>query len=100
MRPPFNIIAATVLLSSTGCSMIDRADTAISLALESLPKTERRALILTYLGFPFYDIATLPLLQGEGLDDARLRETLEMFRERLAAYLMEQVAARGLGQPA
>lgn len=29
----------------------------------------RRALILAYLGFPFFDIATLPLLQGEGLDE-------------------------------
>jgi hypothetical protein len=26
-------------------------------------------LILLYLGFPFYDVATLPLLQGEGLDE-------------------------------
>jgi hypothetical protein len=34
-----------------------------------MPKVERRALMLTYLGFPFYDIATLPLLQGEGLDE-------------------------------
>src|SRR5206468_12573732 len=33
------------------------------------PKAERRELILAYLGFPFYDIATLPLLQGEGLDE-------------------------------
>ena len=45
------------------------ADLAISDALEALPKPERRALILAYLGFPFYDIATLPLLQGEGLDE-------------------------------
>ncbi|HWJ69369.1 MAG TPA: patatin-like protein [Sphingobium sp.] len=30
---------------------------------------ERRALLKAYLGFPFYDIATLPLLQGEGLDE-------------------------------
>lgn len=29
----------------------------------------RRALLLAYLGFPFYDIATLPILQGEGLDE-------------------------------
>jgi len=29
----------------------------------------RRSLILAYLGFPFFDIATLPLLQGEGLDE-------------------------------
>jgi patatin-related protein len=47
----------------------DQADVEISRALESLPKAERRTLILTYLGFPFYDIATLPLLQGEGLDE-------------------------------
>jgi hypothetical protein len=26
-------------------------------------------MILLYLGFPFYDLATLPLLQGEGLDE-------------------------------
>ena len=32
-------------------------------------KADRRALILAYLGFPFYDVATLPLLQGEGLDE-------------------------------
>jgi hypothetical protein len=25
--------------------------------------------MLAYLGYPFYDIATLPLLQGEGLDE-------------------------------
>ncbi|MCH4151661.1 MAG: patatin-like protein [Sphingobium sp.] len=38
-------------------------------ALATLPKAERRAMLLAYLGFPFYDIATLPLLQGEGLDE-------------------------------
>jgi hypothetical protein len=47
----------------------EAADFAISEALDSLPKAERRILILAYLGFPFYDIATLPLLQGEGLDE-------------------------------
>ena len=26
-------------------------------------------MLLAFLGFPFYDIATLPLLQGEGLDE-------------------------------
>ena len=34
-----------------------------------LDKPIRRQLLLTYLGFPFYDVATLPLLQGEGLDE-------------------------------
>jgi hypothetical protein len=47
----------------------DEADRLLADALASLPKAERRALILNYLGFPFYDIATLPLLQGEGMDE-------------------------------
>lgn len=34
-----------------------------------LDKPLRRALLLTYLGFPYFDTATLPLLQGEGLDE-------------------------------
>lgn len=38
-------------------------------ALAALPKAERREMLLSYLGFPFYDIATLPLLQGEGMDE-------------------------------
>jgi patatin-related protein len=45
------------------------ADTRLSEALAALPSQERRALILAYLGYPFYDIATLPLLQGEGHDE-------------------------------
>ena len=47
----------------------DESDRRISDALALFPKAQRRSLILTYLGFPFYDIATLPLLQGEGLDE-------------------------------
>jgi patatin-related protein len=47
----------------------DEADARLTDALAAFPRDERRALILTYLGFPFYDIATLPLLQGEGLDE-------------------------------
>jgi patatin-related protein len=50
-------------------AMDDAADELLTDALASLPKFERRALILAYLGFPFYDIATLPLLQGEGMDE-------------------------------
>ena len=34
-----------------------------------LDKGPRRTLLLAYLGFPYYDTATLPLLQGEGLDE-------------------------------
>jgi patatin-related protein len=47
----------------------DEADVWLTEALAAFPKAERRSLMLTYLGFPFYDIATLPLLQGEGLDE-------------------------------
>lgn len=34
-----------------------------------MPKELRRRVLLTYLGFPFYDAATLPLLQNEGLTE-------------------------------
>ncbi|RVT39867.1 patatin-like protein [Sphingobium algorifonticola] len=47
----------------------DIAEALLSDALWGLPKAERRQMLLAYLGFPFYDIATLPLLQGEGLDE-------------------------------
>ncbi len=45
------------------------ADQVLSDALLLLPKSDRRVLILAYLGYPYYDIATLPLLQGDGLDE-------------------------------
>ncbi|WDA40665.1 patatin-like protein [Erythrobacter sp. BLCC-B19] len=38
-------------------------------ALEDSPKTLKRRMLLTYLGFPFYDVATLPLSRREGLDE-------------------------------
>jgi len=44
-------------------------DEHLSDALGVLDKPDRRALLLNYLGYPFYDVATLPLLQGEGLDE-------------------------------
>ncbi len=44
-------------------------DAKLAEALGLLPKEERRSLLLSYLGFPFYDIATLSLLQGEGLNE-------------------------------
>ncbi|WP_380879915.1 hypothetical protein ACFB49_19700 [Sphingomonas sp. DBB INV C78] len=47
----------------------DRADDLLATALTDLPKAERRDVLLTYLGFPFYDIATLPLLHSEGTDE-------------------------------
>jgi patatin-related protein len=40
-----------------------------SVALTDLAVGDRRRMLRAYLGFPFYDIATLPMLQGEGLDE-------------------------------
>jgi patatin-related protein len=45
------------------------ADALLAAPLAALPRDERRAMLFAYLGYPFYDIATLPLLQGEGLDE-------------------------------
>ena len=45
------------------------ADTALANALSGLPRKERRTMLLAYLGFPFYDIATLPLLSLDGQDE-------------------------------
>ena len=45
------------------------ADAVLSKELLDLPKADRRPLLLSYLGYSYFDIATLPLLQGEGLDE-------------------------------
>lgn len=45
------------------------ADAVLGRALLALPKADRRPLLLSYLGYSYFDIATLPLLQGEGLDE-------------------------------
>ena len=47
----------------------ETADLMLAEALADLPKAERRVMLLSYLGFPFYDIATLPLLQGHAMDE-------------------------------
>jgi patatin-related protein len=47
----------------------EETDLRLTDILSALPKPDRRKLILSYLGYPFYDVATLPLLQGEGLDE-------------------------------
>ena len=45
------------------------ADARLAAAFAGLPRVARRTLLLTFLGFPYFDVATLPLLQGEGLDE-------------------------------
>jgi patatin-related protein len=62
--------ALEALAAQLGLKAIDEeADSALTDAIAAFPKSERRSLMLAYLGYPFYDIATLPLLQGEGLDE-------------------------------
>src|SRR3546814_16420218 len=41
-------------------------DIVIAAALGKLPKDARRTTLFAYLGHPFYDIPTLPLLPGSG----------------------------------
>jgi patatin-related protein len=44
-------------------------DERIAAALAAMARDIRRPMLLTYLGFPYFDVATLPLLQGEGMDE-------------------------------
>ena len=46
-----------------------RIDAQLAEALGAMPKQLRRRVLLAYLGFPFYDAATLPLHNGEGLNE-------------------------------
>lgn len=46
-----------------------RAEEMLIDALEDMPKELKRRMLLTYLGFPFYDVATLSLSRREGLDE-------------------------------
>ncbi|MFM9937504.1 MAG: patatin-like protein [Novosphingobium sp.] len=44
-------------------------DAMIVEGLKAMSKPLRRRFLYAYLGFPFYDVATLPLLQGEGMGE-------------------------------
>lgn len=44
-------------------------DAMLAAAMAAMPTVLRRRVLLTYLGFPFYDTVTLPLLRGEGLTE-------------------------------
>ena len=45
------------------------ADTVLASAMAEMPPALRRHALLSYLGFPFYDTITLPLLGGEELTE-------------------------------
>ncbi|QDH34872.1 patatin-like protein [Porphyrobacter sp. YT40] len=60
-----DFLAAERLLPATDLA----AEELLIDALEDMPKDLKRRMLLTYLGFPFYDVATLPLSRREGLDE-------------------------------
>ncbi len=50
-------------------SLDARTDAEMAQAIGDCLRAHRRQPLLAYLGFPFYDVATLALLQGEGFDE-------------------------------
>ena len=46
-----------------------QVDAMLAAALAEMPSPLRRRMLFAYLGFPFYDTVTLPLLRGEGLNE-------------------------------
>ena len=47
----------------------DRAEAMLADALQAMPGNLKRRMLLTYLGFPYYDIATLPLMRNQDLTE-------------------------------
>jgi hypothetical protein len=47
----------------------EMVDAQLADAFEACPKPLRRRMLLAYLGFPYYDVATLPLLRNEGMTE-------------------------------
>jgi patatin-related protein len=49
---------------------VDEAvDARLAEAIEACPKPLRRRMLFAYLGFPYYDVATLPLLRNESMTE-------------------------------
>jgi patatin-related protein len=62
--------ALDALAATLDLALLDEAaDARLAAALSALPRAQRKPLIVAYLGFPFYDIATFPLLQEDGRDE-------------------------------
>lgn len=58
------------LATSLDLTTLDaETDERMAAALAAVPREIRRPMLLNYLGFPYFDVATLPLLQGEGIDE-------------------------------
>ncbi len=60
-----DFLAAKRLLPATDLA----AEQLLIDALEDMPKILKRRMLLTYLGFPFYDVATLTLSRRDGLSE-------------------------------
>ncbi|MEM6476157.1 MAG: patatin-like protein [Pseudomonadota bacterium] len=60
-----DFLADTRLLPATDL----KAEEMLSAALEEMPRNLKRRMLLTYLGFPFFDVATMPLLQRDGISE-------------------------------
>ena len=80
LGPDFAAIAAQViedpglvldtLAKRRGLKVLDaEAEEQLAAVLADMPPNLRRKVLLTYLGFPFYDVATLPLMRHEGLTE-------------------------------
>jgi patatin-related protein len=80
LGPDFPVLAARVftdpaavidgIAQRRSLVAIDLAvDAMLAASLAEMPPLLRRRMLLTYLGFPFYDTVTLPLLRGEGLTE-------------------------------
>jgi patatin-related protein len=65
VAPLLDMLAAKLDLTRLDAA----ADARLAKGFAALGKRARRTLLLAYLGFPYFDTATLPLLQGEGLDE-------------------------------
>ncbi|WP_419808435.1 patatin-like protein [Sphingomonas sp.] len=68
-RPDWSALAAGLATSLDLAGLDADTDAALAVTLADLLPAQRRPLLLAYLGFPWFDVATLPLLQGEGLDE-------------------------------
>ena len=64
---------AAVLAAIAGARRLEavdaETDAILIAAMAQVPRELRRRMLLTYLGFPYYDTVTLPLLRGDGLTE-------------------------------
>lgn len=74
--------------------LLDAAvDDMLARALCGLKRDARRPLLLAYLGFPFFDIATLPLIGGESSDEFNTVKVDRISPEDAVAIRMGGAAA-------